>query len=88
MPNIRATLSQCDVLVHCTSLEEASKLHRAVQTVPVDTLDDVVSAWPAVQLELKALQEGRVKLLEQVAKLEAKLKKPKEVVLGGKKRKK
>ena len=95
----KADRSQSQVLIYCSSAEEAEKLHKAVQTYSVDTIDDALNSHQALEMELKAMQDDRVNLLAKNEALQAEVdalkkvvSKPKqksaEKVLGGNKNKK
>ena len=71
MSKIRSTVSQCQVLIDCSSAEEALKLHNAVSKFEEDTLDDILEAFPALQLELKAVEADREKVKDENEKLKA-----------------
>ena len=72
MAKTRAERSQSQVLVYCNSVQEAEKLQKVLQTYEVDTVDDALASHQALELELKAIQDDRINLLDRIAKLEAK----------------
>lgn len=96
VPKTKADRSQSQVLVYCSSVEEAEKLHKAVQAHSVDTIDDVLNSHQAIEMELKAMQDDRVNLLaknerlqvevDALKKVAGKAKQKVEKVLGGVKR--
>lgn len=72
MVKIRSVVSQSQVLIYCSSEAEAQKLHTAVSKFEEDTLDDILEAFPALQLELKAVSEDRLKVKAENEKLKEK----------------
>ena len=85
MAKIRSVVSQSQVLIYCSSPEEAEKLHRAVSKFEEDTLDDILEAFPALKLELEAVSEDRAKVKAENEKLKTKKSEVVEKPLGAKK---
>ena len=76
MSKIRSVVSQCQVLIYCGSEEEAQKLGHAVSKFEEDTLDDILESFPALKLELAAVEEDRAKVKAENVKLKEKTEKP------------
>ena len=94
---MQCNISTNQVLISCSTPEEAENLRKAIENVPMDTLDDLVNSMPILKNEIGNLKKEiadftdiTTKLIDENIKLEKenlKLKAKSEKPLGDKVRK-
>lgn len=88
MAELKCVLSDNQVLVYCPSREEAESLKKAIDALPVESLDNILMEYPYNKRQIEELELEVVKLKKENAKLSQKKLTPKileKKVLGKKK---